>query len=148
MRRARTSSARTFPMPSSSGSRTAGPRYSRTWPRKIEPDRFRSGMSVMQVWARRAPGRDCPSARHCRDLRQRRTVRSSRAPRAPATADSARARSAGALAAEEAGRPLALVVGAGGLVGRHVVRAFADAGHEVHAATVPWADEAESVRCL
>lgn len=37
--------------------------------------------------------------------------------------------------------PVAWVVGAGGLVGRHLVDALARAGHEVRSATVPWSDE-------
>jgi len=45
-------------------------------------------------------------------------------------------------------RPLTWVVGAGGLVGRHVVTELAAAGHEVMTTTVPWADEDDSVRTL
>ena len=45
-------------------------------------------------------------------------------------------------------RPLTWVVGAGGLVGRHVVAASRDAGHEVATSTVPWGDEEASVRAL
>ena len=45
-------------------------------------------------------------------------------------------------------RPLAWVVGAGGLVGRHVAAELGAAGHEVLTTTVPWHDEAASVRVL
>ncbi|HYN67154.1 MAG TPA: NAD(P)-dependent oxidoreductase, partial [Ornithinibacter sp.] len=45
-------------------------------------------------------------------------------------------------------RPLAWVVGAGGLVGRHVAAELAATGHEVLTTSVPWADEQESVRAL
>ena len=44
--------------------------------------------------------------------------------------------------------PLAWVVGSGGLVGRHVVSELVAAGHEVLTTTVPWADEAASIRTL
>ena len=44
--------------------------------------------------------------------------------------------------------PLAWVVGAGGLVGRHVVAELVAGGHEVLTTSVPWADEEESVRAL
>lgn len=47
-----------------------------------------------------------------------------------------------------AARPLTWVVGAGGLVGRHVVRACRAGGDEVEAATVPWSDEDASVQAL
>ncbi|GAA4408109.1 hypothetical protein GCM10023168_25000 [Fodinibacter luteus] len=45
-------------------------------------------------------------------------------------------------------RPLTWVVGAGGLVGRHVVAELADEGHEVMTTSVPWHDEAASVAAL
>src|SRR5215218_9814338 len=45
-------------------------------------------------------------------------------------------------------RPLAWVVGAGGLVGRHVTAELGAAGHEVLTTTVPWHDEAATVRVL
>lgn len=45
-------------------------------------------------------------------------------------------------------RPLTWVVGAGGLVGRHVARACRAAGHEVEEGTVPWSDEDASVQAL
>lgn len=45
-------------------------------------------------------------------------------------------------------RPLAWVVGSGGLVGRHVVAELAAAGHELLTTSVPWADEDASVRTL
>ena len=45
-------------------------------------------------------------------------------------------------------RPLAWVVGSGGLVGRHVVSELVAAGHEVLTTSVPWADEAASIRTL
>lgn len=44
--------------------------------------------------------------------------------------------------------PLTWVVGSGGLVGRHVVAELTAAGHEVLTTTVPWSDEAASVRTL
>lgn len=44
--------------------------------------------------------------------------------------------------------PLAWVVGAGGLVGRHVAAELAAGGHEVMTSTVPWGDEAASVAVL
>ena len=44
--------------------------------------------------------------------------------------------------------PLTLVVGAGGLVGRHLVRALEQAHHEVLVASVPWGDEGESISAL
>lgn len=44
--------------------------------------------------------------------------------------------------------PLTWVVGAGGLVGRHVVRACRTAGHEVATTAVPWPDEGASVDAL
>ena len=48
----------------------------------------------------------------------------------------------------EPGRPLTWVVGAGGLVGRHVVAACRAAGHEVVTTVVPWGDEDASVTAL
>ena len=45
-------------------------------------------------------------------------------------------------------RPLAWVVGAGGLVGRHVATELRAAGHEVLTTTVPWHDEGATVRVL
>ena len=45
-------------------------------------------------------------------------------------------------------RPLTWVVGAGGLVGRHVVSELSAGDHEVLTTGVPWADEEESVRTL
>jgi UDP-glucose 4-epimerase len=45
-------------------------------------------------------------------------------------------------------RPLAWVVGAGGLVGRHVRAELTATGHEVLTTSVPWADEQDSVRTL
>jgi UDP-glucose 4-epimerase len=45
-------------------------------------------------------------------------------------------------------RPLAWVVGAGGLVGRHVLAELAVGDHEVLTTSVPWADEEASVRAL
>lgn len=45
-------------------------------------------------------------------------------------------------------RPLTWVVGAGGLVGRHVVAACRTAGHEVVTTVVPWGDEERSVAAL
>ncbi len=45
-------------------------------------------------------------------------------------------------------RPLTWVVGAGGLVGRHVAAACRGAGHEVVTTSVPWADEAASIEAL
>lgn len=44
--------------------------------------------------------------------------------------------------------PLAWVVGAGGLVGRHVVRALERSGWEVHTSRVPWSDEARTLEVL
>ena len=44
--------------------------------------------------------------------------------------------------------PLTWVVGAGGLVGRHVVAACRAAGHEVVTTAVPWGDEEASVAAL
>lgn len=44
--------------------------------------------------------------------------------------------------------PLAWVVGAGGLVGRHVARQLARSGHDVMVTQVPWDDEARSVAVL
>ncbi|WP_377643688.1 NAD-dependent epimerase/dehydratase family protein [Oryzobacter terrae] len=49
---------------------------------------------------------------------------------------------------EPPGRPLAWVVGAGGLVGRHVVAAEAVTGSEVVTTEVPWRDEAASIDAL
>ena len=45
-------------------------------------------------------------------------------------------------------QPLTLVVGAGGLVGRHLVTALGRARHEVRVAAVPWGDEGESISAL
>lgn len=45
-------------------------------------------------------------------------------------------------------RPLAWVVGAGGLVGRHVAAELAAAGHDVMTSTIPWDDETAAVRVL
>lgn len=45
-------------------------------------------------------------------------------------------------------RPLTWVVGAGGLVGRHVVSACRAAGHDVVTTVVPWGDEEASVAAL
>ena len=45
-------------------------------------------------------------------------------------------------------RPLVWVVGAGGLVGRHVVAACTVAGTEVVTTAVPWRDEAASIDAL
>ncbi len=45
-------------------------------------------------------------------------------------------------------RPLVWVVGAGGLVGRHVVAACTVAGNEVVTTAVPWRDEAASIDAL
>ena len=45
-------------------------------------------------------------------------------------------------------RPVTWVVGAGGLVGRHVVAACRAGGHEVMTTRVPWGDEDASVRSL
>ncbi len=47
-----------------------------------------------------------------------------------------------------AARPLTWVVGAGGLVGRHVAAELRRSGHEVRTTAVPWADEAASIRVL
>jgi nucleoside-diphosphate-sugar epimerase len=44
--------------------------------------------------------------------------------------------------------PLAWVVGAGGLVGRHVAAELAAGGHEVMASTVPWDDEGAATAVL
>jgi UDP-glucose 4-epimerase len=44
--------------------------------------------------------------------------------------------------------PVAWVVGAGGLVGRHVAHELRATGHEVLVSTVPWADEDAAVRAL
>lgn len=49
---------------------------------------------------------------------------------------------------EPAKKALTWVVGAGGLVGRHVVAELTDAGHDVLTTRVPWADEEASVRAL
>ncbi|HMM93904.1 MAG: NAD-dependent epimerase/dehydratase family protein [Micrococcales bacterium] len=46
------------------------------------------------------------------------------------------------------GRPLAWVVGSGGLVGRHLVAALRARGDEVMTSAVPWSDEAASVEVL
>ncbi len=46
------------------------------------------------------------------------------------------------------GAPLAWVVGAGGLVGRHVLAALERGGHEVLTSRVPWDDEAAAVEVL
>ena len=45
-------------------------------------------------------------------------------------------------------QPLTWVVGAGGLVGRHVARRLEQAGHEVLVTSVPWTDEAASTAAL
>lgn len=45
-------------------------------------------------------------------------------------------------------QPLTWVVGAGGLVGRHVVRQLERDGHEVMVTAVPWLDEASSTAAL
>ncbi len=45
-------------------------------------------------------------------------------------------------------RPTAWVVGAGGLVGRHLVALLASTGHEVLTSSVPWADEEATVDVL
>lgn len=45
-------------------------------------------------------------------------------------------------------RPLTLVVGAGGLVGRHLVTALEQAHHEVLVASVPWREESGSISAL
>ena len=45
-------------------------------------------------------------------------------------------------------QPITWVVGAGGLVGRHVARRLEQAGHEVLVTAVPWHDEAASVLAL
>jgi UDP-glucose 4-epimerase len=45
-------------------------------------------------------------------------------------------------------QPLTWVVGAGGLVGRHVVHHLERAGHEVMVTSVPWHDEAASAVAL
>ena len=52
------------------------------------------------------------------------------------------------MSATPAASPLTWVVGAGGLVGRHVVAACRAAGHEVTTSAVPWGDEDASVGAL
>ncbi|QKE85385.1 NAD-dependent epimerase/dehydratase family protein [Arthrobacter sp. NEB 688] len=47
-----------------------------------------------------------------------------------------------------AGPPSAWVVGAGGLVGRHLVATLREAGQDVSTSRVPWADEEESLAVL
>ena len=50
--------------------------------------------------------------------------------------------------AGSAGRPLTWVVGAGGLIGSHVVTALLAAGHDVGTARVPWDDEDAATTAL